>query len=54
MNRTVINMLKTLPITFKSNWKNHIKNRHLHITTQNITVHIFAMFLWTLTSRFNV
>ena len=25
MNRTIINMLKTLPTTFKSNWKNHIK-----------------------------
>ena len=26
MNRTVITMLKTLPTTFKFNWKNHIKN----------------------------
>ena len=25
MNRTIINMLKTLPTTFKSNWKNHIQ-----------------------------
>ena len=25
MNRTIINMLKTLPTTFKSNWKNLIK-----------------------------
>ena len=25
MNRTMINMLKTLPTNFKSNWKNHIK-----------------------------
>ena len=25
MNRKIIKMLKTLPSTFKSNWKNHIK-----------------------------
>ena len=25
MNRPIINMLKTLPTTFKSNWKNHIQ-----------------------------
>ena len=39
MNRTLINMLKTLPATFKSNWKNHIKkltfayNNTKHLST---------------------
>ena len=26
MNRTITNMLKALPATFKTNWKNNIKN----------------------------
>ena len=33
LNRTIINILKTLPTTFKSNWKNHIKKLTEHRST---------------------
>ena len=48
MNRTIMNMLKTLPTTFKSNWKNHNKNWHLHTTTQNIGVQIIHHIFYCL------
>ena len=50
MNRTIINMLKTFPTTFKSNWKSHIKkltfayNNTKHRSTNYSPFFFFFLF----------